>query len=370
MTPTTLTLGVEEELQLIDPYNFELVSAATRVAALADHALAPKLREEVHQGVIEVVTDVCSDVATIRKELVANRIAIRDLARRSGLAIAAAGVHPFSDWRAQVFTDTPRMGWVAREMGGPAPGLSCFGLHIHVGIPDDDEAVAVINRLRPYLPHLLALTTSSPIWNGRPSGLMSTRAELRRALPRTGIPDAFASHADYRRHVDLLLRTNSIDIERRLWWDLRRSPRHPTIELRISDMPTRIEDTVALVALSQALIAHLLAEHRRGGTYDVIPTSLIEENRRRAARLGVRCHLADFTRGTEVPFASAMDQLIHLVSDAATELGTRDEIEQIRRIVSDGTSAQRQLVVYETSHDPREVVDWLLRETQRDIPDD
>lgn len=368
MTPTTLTIGVEEEFQLIDPHTFELVSAATRVAALADRALAPKLREEVHQGVIEIVTDVCSDAATVRKELVANRVAVRDLARRAGLAIAAAGVHPFSDWRAQVFTDTPRMDWVAREMGGPAPGLTCFGLHIHVGIPDDDEAVAVINRLRPYLPHLLALTTSSPIWNGRPSGLMSTRAELRRALPRTGIPDAFASYADYRQHVDLLLRTNSIDIERRLWWDLRRSPHYPTIELRISDMPTRIEDTVALVALSQALIAYLLAEHRRGAAYDVVPTSLIEENRRRAMRLGVRCHLVDFPRDTEVPFASAMDQLIHLVSDAAIELGTHDEIEQIRRIVSDGTSAQRQLEVYEASHDPREVVDWLLGETQRDIP--
>ncbi|GAA3522094.1 carboxylate-amine ligase [Aeromicrobium panaciterrae] len=368
MIPTTLTLGVEEELQLIDPSTFELVSAATHVAALADHALAPRLREEVHQGVIEIVTDVCSDVATIREGLVANRIAVRDLAGRAGLAIAAAGVHPFSDWRAQVFTDTPRMGWVARELGGPAPGLTCFGLHVHVGVPDDDEAVAVINRLRPYLPHLLALSTSSPIWNGRPSGLMSTRAELRRALPRTGIPDAFASYADYRRHVDLLLRTNSIDIERRLWWDVRRSPHYPTIELRISDMPTRIEDTVALVALSQALIAHLLAEHRRGVAYDVVPTSLIEENRRRAMRFGVRCQLADFSLGTEVPFASAMDQLIRLVSDAATELGTRDELEQIRRIVSDGTSAEHQLAVHAASRDPREVVDWLLRETQRDIP--
>lgn len=367
---TTLTIGVEEEFQLVDPHSLELVSAATRVAALADHELAPKLREEVHQGAIEIVTDVCSDVATIRKELVANRIAIRDLARRAGLEIAAAGVHPFSDWRAQLFTDTPRMGWIAREIGGPAPGLSCFGLHIHVGIPDDDEAIAVINRLRPYLPYLLALTTSSSIWNGRPSGLMSTRSELRRALPRTGIPEAFASNADYRRHVDLLLRTNCIDIERRLWWDARRSPSYPTIELRISDMPTRMEDTVALVALCQALIAHLLAEHRRGASYDVISTSLIEENRRRATRLGVGCDLVDFTRGSEVPFSAATDQLIDLVSDAATELDTRDEIEQIRRIVSGGTSAQHQLAVYETSHDSREVVDWLLRETQRDVPDD
>lgn len=368
MTPATLTLGVEEELQLIDPDTLELVSAATRVAALADSALAPKLREEVHQGVIEIVTDVCSDVAAIRKELIANRIALRDLARRAGLAIAASGVHPFSDWRAQVFTDTPRMGWVAREMGGPAPGLSCFGLHVHAGIPDPDEAVGVMNRLRPYLPHLLALTASSPIWNGRPSGHMSTRAELRRALPRTGIPDAFASHAAYRRHIDLLLGTHCIDIERRLWWDLRRSPQYPTIELRILDMPTRIEDTVALVALAQALIAHLLTQLRSGVPHDPIPTSLIEENRRRAARLGVRCHLADFTRGIEVPFASAIDELLELVSDAATELDTRDEVEQIRRIVSDGTSAERQLAIYQASNDPRDVVHWLLRETLRDIP--
>lgn len=367
MTQATVTLGVEEELQLIHPDTFELVAAASRVTALADGALAPKLREEVHQGVIEIVTDICDDVAAIRKELIANRIALRDLARRAGLLIAAGGVHPFSDWRAQVFTDTPRMDWVARELGGPAPGLSCFGLHIHAGIPDADEAVGVMNRLRPFLPHLLALTTSSPIWNGRPSGHMSTRAEMRRALPRTGIPDAFASYADYRRHVDLLLRTNCIDIERRLWWDLRRSPRYPTIELRISDMPTRIEDTVALVALAQALIVHLLTEHRSDVPYDAIPTSLIEENRRRAAKLGVHCKLADFTRGTEVPFASAIDELIDLVSVAASELGTRSEVEQTRRIVGEGTSADHQLAVFEASHEPRDVVDWLLRETQRDI---
>lgn len=363
-----ITLGVEEEFQIIDPETRELVSAGSRLAALAAPELAPRLRTEVHESVIEIVTGICDDVAAVRRDLLANRIAIRELAARAGLEIAAGGAHPFSDWRAQKITENRRFDWIMREMPGPAPGLFGFGLHIHVGIPDADEAIGVMNRLRPFLPHLLALTTSSPLWLGHASGHRSVRGEMRRWLPRTGIPDVFGSYRDYRAHIDLLLRTNCIDRERRLWWDIRRSPTYDTVELRIFDMPTRLEDTVAVVALVQALVARMLSLHRAGAPLDATASCLIEENRRRAVRLGVRCHLADFAGAREVPFASALDELLDLVQGAAAELGTLHEVQQVRRIVREGTSAERQLEIFAASGDARAVVDWLLSETRRDVP--
>jgi carboxylate-amine ligase len=193
------------------------------------------------------------------------------------------------------------------------------------------------------------------------------RGENRRCLPRTGIPEAFASYRDYRAHVDLLVRTGCIDQERRLWWDLRRSPRYETVEIRICDMPTRLEHTVAVVALTQALVAELLAQHRAGAPWSAVPSCLIEENRRRAVREGVRGRFADFSSGREVSTAAAIDELLALVEPAAIRLGIFEEVQQVRQIVETGTSADHQLKIYNQTRDPRAVVDWLLSETYRDL---
>ncbi len=358
------TLGVEEEYQIVDPETRELKSYISRLIEDGKSVLRERVRTELHQSMVEVGTNICQNVAAVRAELAEMRWELSRLARAGGLRIVAAGTHPFSDWKTQEITDNPRYHGIVEDMQDVARANLIFGLHVHVGIKDKQVATALANQVRYFLPHLLALSVSSPLWLGRRSGLMSIRSEIFKRFPRTGIPDEFETYGKFKDFVDLLIRTNCIDNGKKIWWDVRVHHVFDTVEIRICDMPTRLDHTLAITALIQALMAQLFLLHRRNMSWRRYPRSLIEENKWRAVRYGARGSLIDFGEQKERAFPELLEELIAFVGEAASMLDTEKEVASVRDILSQGTSAERQLDVYERSgKDAKAVVDWLIADT-------
>jgi carboxylate-amine ligase len=362
------TLGVEEEYQIVNPETRELHSYISRLLEEGKSVLRERVRSEMHQSVVEVGTSVCKDVAAVRGELLEMRGELSRLAKKAGLAIVAASTHPISDWHSQEITESPRYHELVAEMQEIARANLIFGLHVHVGIKDKDVAIELANQVRYFLPHLLALTTSSPFWLGEPTGLASSRCHIFKRFPRTGIPDRFDSYKSFQTFVDLLIKTGCIDNGKRIWWDVRVHHIFDTVEVRICDMPTRIDHTIAVVALIQALMGKLYMLYKHNQSWRDYARSLIEENKWRAARYGIHGKLIDFGAVQERPFRDLVGELLHLVKDSAAVFGTEKELATIPRILEEGTSADRQLQVYEKSgKDPKAVVDWLIEETMRGV---
>jgi glutamate---cysteine ligase / carboxylate-amine ligase len=362
------TLGVEEEYQIVHPETRELRSYISRMVEDGKSVLAERVRPEMHQSMVEVGTRVCPDVNAVRKELTEMRRELARLARKGGLRIVAASTHPFSDWQTQEITDNQRYHVLVEDLQDIARGNLIFGMHVHVGIKDKEAAMVLANQVRYFLPHLLALTTSSPFWLGRPTGLMSTRCEIFKRFPRTGIPDEFNSYGHFQEFVDLLIKTNCVDNGKKIWWDVRVHYQYDTVEIRICDMPTRLDQTVAVVALVQALMAKLYQLYKQNQAWRTYPRSLLEENKWRAVRYGVRGKLIDFGMQKERPFAELIGELLDVVKETAQHFGTEREMETLRAIAKDGTSAERQIEVYQKSNrDPKAVVDWLIDETMRGL---
>lgn len=361
------TLGVEEEYQIVDPESRELRSYISRLLEDGKSVLRERVRAELHQSVVEVGTTVCKDVDAVKGELVEMRAELDRIARRGGMRIVAASTHPFSDWKLQEITDQDRYQNIVNDMQDVARANLIFGMHVHVGIKDKETAVALTNQVRYFLPHLLALTTSSPFWMGRRTGLMSTRTQIFKRFPRTGIPDEFESSQQFKNHVDLLVKTGCIDDAKRIWWDVRPHHLYDTVEVRICDMPTNMEDTVAVVALIQALMGKLYLMYRRNTAWRSYTRSLIEENKWRALRFGSGAKMIDFGRREERPFVELIDELVDFVSEATAIFGTETQLEHIRTIARNGTSAHRQIEVFEKTGDMKKVVDWMMSETMRGI---
>jgi glutamate---cysteine ligase / carboxylate-amine ligase len=362
------TLGVEEEYQLVHAESRELRSYISRIVEDGKSVLRERVRPEMHQSMVEVGTSVCPNVAAVRSELTEIRRELSRIARRGGMAIVAAGTHPFSDWRTQEITDNPRYHGIIEDLQDVARANLIFGLHVHVGIKEKQVANALANQVRYFLPHLLALSVSSPLWLGRRSGLMSTRSEIFKRFPRTGIPDEFETYGKLREFIELLVRTNCIDNAKKIWWDVRVHYIYETVEIRICDMPTRLDHTIAITALIQALMAQLYLLHKRNMAWRTYPRSLIEENKWRAVRYGARGKLIDFGEERERPFAELVDEMISFAGEAASMLGTEKDVAAVRDILRDGTSAEGQLQVHEkSSQDGKAVVDWLIRETMRGL---
>lgn len=359
------TLGVEEEFQIVHPETRELRSYVSKILEERDKTvLRERVRAEMHQAMVETGTGICKNVNEVRNELIEMRTELDALARRGGLRIVAASTHPFSDWKSAEITEHERYKVLVEDLQDVARANLIFGLHVHVGIKDKQEAMALANQVRYFLPHLLSLTTSSPFWLGRNSGLKSIRCEIFKRFPRTGIPDAFPSYTAFQELVDLLIRTNCIDNGKKIWWDVRVHHTFDTVEIRICDMPTRIEHTVAIVALVQALMAQLYLLHRKNMAWRDYSRALIEENKWRAVRYGLDGKLIDFGKTTEVPTRALIFELLDFVDEAAGMLGTRDELKPIRDILANGTSADRQLEVWKKNgEDTRAVVDYLIAET-------
>lgn len=361
------TLGVEEEYQIIDPETRELRNYISQMVEASTALDEIELQPELHQSVVEVATRICEDIHAVRREVVRNRRIASEIARRVGVRIAAASTHPFSSWKDQEISTKERYVQSVAEMQDAARANLIFGMHVHVGIPDRELLIAVYNQARYFLPHLLALSTSSPFFNNRHTGLCSTRSLIFRRLPRTGIPEHFASWGEFESFLDTLVRTGCIDNGRRVWWDLRPHPVYATLEFRVCDLPPLVEDVVSIAATVQAIAAKLARLHSMNLSFNPYRVGQLDENKWRAARYGVRGKLIDWGKRVEVPFASLAEELVEFVDDVVDDLGSRHEVEGILRIAREGTSADRQVARYRETGELRDVVDLLLEETMRGV---
>jgi carboxylate-amine ligase len=365
--PPSLTLGIEEEYQIIDPQTRELRSYITEILK-EDSVLMGEVKPELHQSMVEVGTRVCRTPSDAREELRRLRRLVMDLAAKNGLAIAAAGSHPFSAWQTQEITPLERYIGVREDLQDLAQRLLIFGTHVHIGIEDREFLIDAMNVSRYFLPHVLALSTSSPFWLGRQTGLKSYRSVVFRNFPRTGVPPELRSWSQYERLVDTLVATNSIPNSSKIWWDVRPNWTYPTLEFRICDVNTRIEEAVCMAAIFQAIIAKLWKLRRDNLTFRLYPQELIEENKWRAVRYGLDGNLIDFGKRREAPARELIRELIGwFLDDVVDELGSRKEVEYALKILDEGTSADRQIATYKQTGDLKAVVDQLVRETAEGV---
>lgn len=365
--PETFTIGIEEEYQIVDPETRELRSHITTMLEEGGRVLGERVKPEMHQSVVEVGTNVCHNIQEAREDVIRLRATIASLARKNGLAIVAAGTHPFSDWRKQDITQRDRYLEIVEDLQDVARANLIFGLHVHIGIENHDLAISLFNEARYFLPHLLALSANSPFWLGRKTGLKSTRVSIFKRFPRTGIPDRFASWAEFDRYVQTLIQTGCIDNGKKIWWDLRPHTFFSTIEFRIMDIPANVNETIALVALVQAIVARLYRLRLQNLGFRQYPRALLEENKWRASRYGLDGKLIDFGKIKEVPMRELTHELIDFVDEVVDDLGSRQEINYLKTILERGTGADRQLQVYEQTGDLRAVVDHLIEETMEDV---
>ncbi len=367
MIEPSLNIGIEEEYQIIDPETRELRSYVQQFLEQGRAILPDQLRPEFLQSQVEAGTRVCNDVDEARDELIRIRRSVLRLAEDAGLWVAAAGTHPFSSWVQQRVSPFGRYPELVRFLQDVGRQLLIFGMHVHIGIEDKELLIDIMNQLRYFLPHVLALSSSSPFWHGRDTGLKSYRSVVFENLPRTGIPQQFESYASYRNYVDTLLTTGSIAEPTHVWWDVRPSEKFPTLEIRIPDMCTRVEETLCLVALIQAVTAKLVQLRQANQSWRLYRKHLIDENKWRALRYGTEGKLIDFGKKREVAFPILIDEILGWVDDVVDELGSREEIEYAHTILREGTSADRQLAIYQQTDDLRAVVDHVVEETQEGV---
>jgi glutamate---cysteine ligase / carboxylate-amine ligase len=369
MAAPQLTIGIEEEFQIIDSGRELKAHIDTLLAAARSTSLVDDVRAEMLQSVVEVGTRICADVGEARGEVTRLRGGLAGLLQPEGLRIASAGTHPFSHWQDQRVTEMERYKLFEDQMQDLVRELLIFGMHVHVGIPDPEARIEVMNEARYFLPHLLALSTSSPFWLNRRTGLKSYRSVIWSRFPRSGIPPEFSSHGDFDAYVELLVKTNTIDTGKSIWWDLRPHWQYPTIEFRICDAVTKVDEVICLAALVQAICAKLLKLRSQNLGFRKYPPQLIHENKFRAFRHGLDGMLIDFGKQREVPMRDLAIELVEFVDDVVDELGSRKEIEYVHTILREGTSADRQLAVHEASGgDMRAVVDHVAGETLLGVP--
>ena len=361
--PRLFTLGIEEEFQIIDPATGELRSHVEQIMADGKMIFQERVKTEMHQSVVEVGTDICRTVQDARTAVTKLRSDLWKLARNRGLTIAASGTHPFSHWMDQKITKGERYEGIVEDMQQVARANLIFGLHVHVGIPDREVAIQVMNMARYFLPHIFALSTNSPFWLGRNTGFKSYRVKVFERFPRTGIPDAFESLAEYNDYLGLLVKTKCIDNAKKIWWDIRLHPFFDTIEFRVCDIPMRVDETIALAALMQALVAKLHKLLKSNLTWRNYRRRLLDENRWRASRYGLDGKLIDFGKQEEVPTRALILELLELVKEEVDEFSSRKEVDYIHEILRNGTGADRQLAVWAKTHDTRAVVDYIVAET-------
>lgn len=371
MKTPSFTFGIEEEYHLVDLQTRDLAAAPADLMAACGEELGKQVAPEFFRSQIEIGTQVCSSFAQARDELSRLRGTIARYAATFGLAPIAASTHPFAKKAALETTPKARYQALARDFGGIGRRLAICGMHVHVAIEDDDDRIDLMNQIRYFLPHLLMLSTSSPFWEGEDTGLKSYRLSIFHELPRTGLPQRFESFGEYQRTVDVLVRAGVIEDATKVWWDLRPSARFPTLEMRVTDVCPRMEDALTIAALYVSVARMLFRIKGRNQRWRSYPAFLIEENRWRAQRYGVDDRLFDFGKGTLVPFADLIDELIQMVTEDATEIGCLDEVLRAREIVVSGTGADRQLATLEEQLGRgvereaamKSVVDMLIAET-------
>jgi len=365
MKRPSLTIGIEEEYQTIDPETRDLRShIQMEILPKAKLRVAERVKPEMHQAVVEVGSKICRDIKEAREDMRNLRREMITLASENGLLLGAASTHPFADWKEQEIYPDERYRQVVEDMQLVARANLVFGLHVHVGIEDRNTAIHIMNSMRYFLPHILALSTNSPFWLGMETGFKSYRCKVFERFPRTGIPDVFSNWADYETFINLLVKTNCIDNGKKIWWDIRPHPFFETIEVRVCDLPMRLDETLAIAALIQATAAMLWRLHASNKSYRIYGRALISENKFRASRYGLDGKLIDFGKEEEVPLRKLMHEYLHLIDDVVDELGSRDEIEYVYEMLKMGSGADRQLKIYHDTGDLKKVVDYIVEETR------
>lgn len=357
------TLGIEEEYQVINPETRELTSHDQEIVTNAAKDLNDQVKAEMHQAVVEVGTNICQDIQDAKQQVTHLRRSIANVAGDLGYKIGAAGTHPFTKWETQLITPNPRYDEIINELQDTARSNLIFGLHVHIGMEDKNMAMHLVNSMRYFLPHLYALSTNSPFWEGRNTGFKSFRSKVFDKFPRTGIPGAFDNYAQYENYVNLLVKTRCIDNPKKIWWDIRIHPVFPTLEVRICDVPMTVDETICIAALIQALVAKLYKLRTQNLNFMNYHRALINENKWRAGRYGIEGKMIDFGLEKEVETKLLMAEFVDFVDDVLDELGSREEVEYIFKMLENGTGADRQLKVWDETNDLTKVVDYITEQT-------
>ncbi len=364
----SFSLGIEEEYMVLDPQTYALRSHIDlELMSKGKLLLHEHIKPEMHGSMLEIGTDVCKNVQQAKFEVTKIRSVVAHLAKQNGLVIGAASTHPFSRWQDQEIYPDEHYRILVEDMQLLARSLLIFGMHIHIGIENRETQIQIMNEMRYFLPHVLSLTTNSPFWEGINTGLKSFRCKIFERFPRTNLPDYFSSWSDFQSYVNLLMRTGSINNPKKIWWDIRPHPYFPTLEVRICDLPMCIDETIAIAALCQAIAAKLYSLYSKNLSFRNYRRSLIMENKWRAVRYGIDGKLIDFGRQKEMPTRELILELLDFVDDVVDELGSRNEINYIHTILENGTGADRQLRVFNERGNMQDVVEYITKETNKDL---
>lgn len=355
----SFTLGVEEEYMVIDPESRELKSHEQKIVQEGQKVIKDKVKAEMHQAVVEVGTDICRDVDEAFEDVATLRKTIHGIADKIGLAVGAAGTHPFSHWERQLITDHIRYNEIVNELQEAARSNLIFGLHVHVGMETREMAMHIANSTRYFLPHIYALSANSPFWEGRQTGYRSYRTKVFDKFPRTGIPEVFESIEAYDNYIKLLVKTNCIDNAKKIWWDIRVHPFFNTVEFRICDVPMTVNETIALASLFQAICAKIYKLRTQNINFIQYSRHLINENKWRASRYGIDGRLIDFGKEEEVNTRVLIYELLDFVDDVVDHLGSRHRLAYVHKILEHGTGADRQIAVFNETKNLISVVDYI-----------
>ncbi len=366
------TIGIEEEFQTVDHSTGHLSAHIQQILEKGQPIFGEQIKAEMLQPTVELISGILPDVSSARHELRLSRAKLAQLVGEEGLALISAGTHPSALWQNQMRSPHERYAQLEEEFQDVARTILIFGLHVHIGVQNQEVAVALMNQLRTWLPHLLAISTNSPFWAGRLTGLKSYRSVVWKPFPRSGIPEVFPSWCDFDSYVQTLIKTGCIDNGKRIWWDIRPHAFFNTIEFRICDMPATLDDTIAIAALCQALVAKLDWLYRHGLSTPMLSSHFIEENKWHVMRFGLDAEVLDFVQGRRLKMRESLHELLDFVNEVIDDLGSRGEMNYLRALLEDprGTGADRQIALYEQADDMDAVIQLLMQQTMQDIPID
>ncbi|HLQ30878.1 MAG TPA: carboxylate-amine ligase [Ktedonobacteraceae bacterium] len=366
------TIGIEEEFQLVDRDTGQLSPKIITIMEKGLPIFGEQIKPEMLQPTIELISKIYPDIVVARQETRRLRGQLAILLAEAGIAPVSAGTHPEARWMDQPVTPSERYDQIQEEFQDVGRSVLIFGLHVHIAVENDEIAIKLMNQLRTFLPHMLALSSNSPFWAGRLTGLKSYRAVVWKRFPRSGLPDAFPTLYDYQLYVQSLVKTGCIDNAKKIWWDIRPHPFFGTVEFRIFDMPSTLNDVMGIAALCQSLVAKLtwLHKHRLWGGATVVPRNLLEENKWRAMRYGLDAEIVDFVQHRTLRMRDSIHELLDMVDDVHDDLGTRRDINYIRTLLDDprGTGADRQIALYKETGSLRAVTQFLMEQTMEGIP--
>src|SRR5438128_269596 len=368
--PVRYTLGIEEEFQMVDRSTGQLSSQIMTIMEEGVPIFGEQIKPEMLQPTVELISNVYPDIVAARREQQRLRGQLARLLAGEGLALISAGTHPRAAWSDQLTTPNERYNELLEEFQDVARSVLIYGLHVHVGVENNDIALTLMNQLRTWLPHLLALSSNSPFWSGRLTGLKSYRTIVWKRFHRSGLPDTFQTWSDFEHYVQTLIKTGCIDNGKKIWWDIRPHPFFGTVEFRIFDIPLTLNDVIGIAAVCQSLVAKLSWLNKHGRDTYVVPRNLLEENKWRVARYGLDAEIVDFEQERTLSIRDSIRELLDMVDDVADDLGTRSDLNYIRKLVDDprGTGADRQIALYKKTGSIYAVNQYLLQQTMEGIP--